>query len=75
MAGLTPKNVHFDGPLSNFVVSYVPRDFIVQDIFPVVSVNKQSDKYYTFNKDDFFRLPEKTLRAEKTLGNGIEYGV
>ena len=42
---ITARDVHIDAPLSNLVVGFEPRNTIVQDIFPVVDVAKQSDVY------------------------------
>lgn len=74
MAGLTAGDVHIDVPLSNLVIGFEPKSFIVQDIFPLIPVSKQSDKYYVWEKGDFFRIPD-TRRAPKTKGNAIEFNV
>lgn len=73
--GATGRDLHLDVPLSNMVIGYEPQGFIVQDIFPNVSVGKQSDKYYTWDKGDFFRIPDSTLRAPKTKGRTVEFDV
>lgn len=75
MSGLTNRTVHIDTPLTNLVLSFIPKDFIVDQLFPVVNVSKQSDLYYKYSQEDFFRLPENTVWAPKTVGNAIEYGV
>ena len=72
--GATNRDLHIDVPLSNMVIGYEPSDFIVQDIFPVVPVSKQSDKYYTWTKGDFFRIPD-TRRSRKTKGHTVEFNV
>lgn len=50
-------DVHVDVPLSNLSVAYIQSDtdFIAAKVFPVVPVGKQSDRYYKFKKDTFFR--------------------
>jgi len=73
--GFTTGDLHIDTPLSNLVIGYEPVNTIVQNIFPEVSVSKQSDKYYTWNKGDFFRVPASTLRAEKTKGKSVVFNV
>lgn len=72
--GFTTQDVHIDVPLTNLVVGFEPMGTIVQDIFPEVPVGKQSDKYYTWAKGDFFRIPN-TKRAEKTKGQTVEFNV
>ena len=72
--GATGRDLHIDVPLSNMVIGYEPSGFIVQDIFPTVPVQKQSDKYYTWTKGDFFRIPN-TLRSPKTKGRTVELSV
>ena len=72
--GATNRDLHIDVPLSNLVIGFEPQGNIVQDIFPVVPVSKQSDKYYTWNKGDFFRVPN-TRRSRKTKGEEVEFNV
>lgn len=52
-----PSELHVDRWLTNLSVGFSQntRDFISDKIFPVVSVNKQSDKYIIFNRGDFWR--------------------
>lgn len=73
--GLTTQDVHIDTPLSNLVIGFEPDDIIVDQIFPEVQVMKQSDLYWTWGKGDFFRIPDSTLRAEKTKGKRVEFNV
>lgn len=72
--GFTTQDVHIDVPLTNLVIGFEPTNTIVQDIFPEVPVGKQSDKYYVWDKGDFFRIPN-TKRAEKTKGQSVEFNV
>lgn len=73
--GFTTQDVHIDTPLSNLVIGFEPDDLIVSQIFPEVMVNKQSNVYWKWEKGDFFRLPDSTLRAEKTKGKMVEFNV
>ena len=50
------ESVHIDVPLSNMVIGFEPKNIIVDQIFPSVPVNKQSDKYYIWDKGNFFRV-------------------
>ena len=61
---LTPSMVHIDVPLQNFSVAYAQKQttFIADKIFPIVSVDKQSDKFYVFDKNQMRqRGPVKQL--------------
>ena len=69
------RTVHIDAPLSNLVVGFEPTGLIVNDLYPVVNVAKQSDLYYEYTKGDFFRIPETTARAPKTKGRTVEFSV
>jgi len=66
------NEVHIDAALSNVLLGYHPQGMIAEQIFPVVSVKKESDKYYEWNKGEAFRVPDTTMRADgsraKTLG-------
>ena len=69
------RTVHIDAPLSNLVVGFEPQGLIVNDLYPVINVAKQSDLYYEYTKGDFFRIPETTARAPKTKGRTVEFSV
>ena len=49
--------VHVDRPLTNISVAYLQddNDYIADKVFPVVPVQKQSDRYFVYNRGDFFR--------------------
>lgn len=50
-------DVHIDGMLSRVSIGYSQDDgsFVADRVFPLVPVMKQSDKYRTYNRGDFFR--------------------
>ena len=68
---------HIDAAMSEISIQYAvdPNVFIANQILPVVNVGKESDKYYTWNKGDWFRIPTGTLRARGTKPKVIEAGV
>jgi len=70
------RDLHIDVPLSNISVAYMNDDasFIAPSIYPVVSVQKQSDKYYIFDKEDWFRIPN-TRRARKGEAQIVEFSI
>lgn len=74
--GLSPRDVHIDVPLSNIAVeAFATGDFIGAQLFPIVDVRKQSDKYYTITKNSWLRTPSSTLRAPKTSPARVEFDV
>lgn len=78
MAGWTPsgKDAHHDAPLSNLAVKAFASSegFIANQVFPVVPVMKESDRYYIIDPDSWLRIPF-TKRARKTSAREVEYQV
>lgn len=72
----TGRSLHIDTPLSNLAIKAFQGsgNFIAQALFPIVPVGKQSDKYYTIDKDSWLLLPN-TRRAPKTSPRRIEFKV
>lgn len=65
----TPRQAHVDAVLSNISIAYKNRLYIADDVFPVVRVGKQSDKYYTFPLGEWFR-DEAKRRAPGSPSEG-----
>lgn len=65
---IDPKSVHVDAALSNISVMYKNAAFVAEQVLPVLPVLKESDKFYKYNKQDAFKLPE-TARADGTEAN------
>lgn len=75
-AALTTRDVHIDVPLSNIAVeAFSTGDFIGAQLFPIVDVRKQSDKYYTITKNSWLRTPSSTLRSPKDSPRRVEFDV
>lgn len=70
---LTPRDVVVDPVLSNVSVAYKNDSFISELLMPVFSVQKQSGKFYKFNKANLRR--NKTLRAPGAKANEVEHGL
>jgi len=72
----TSSDVHVDAILSNISVAYIQAQaaFIANRVFPAVPVEKQSDKYFTYTKGDWFR-DEAALRAPATESAGSGYNL
>lgn len=76
MAQPTRNTVHVDAPLTNISVAYIQRQdvFIAPKVFPIVPVDKASDLYFTYTKNDWFRDEAKVRPpASESVGSG--YGV
>jgi hypothetical protein len=69
-------DVHVDAILSNVSVAYMQdaNRYLATRVFPVVSVDKKSDKYYTYTKADWMR-DEAKPRADNTESAGSGYTV
>jgi len=65
----TPRDVHVDAILSNISIAYTNDTYIGEQIFPAVKVDKQSDKYYIFDQEHWFR-DEAKLRAPGGASEG-----
>ena len=72
----TRQQIHIDRALTNISVAYMQdsSNFIADKVFPVIGVQKQSDTYFVYNRDDFFR-DEAALRAKGTESAGGDYDV
>ena len=56
MAQPTIGDVHINTALSNISIAYRNPSYIADQIFPGIPVTKQSDNYYIWTKDFWFRL-------------------
>jgi hypothetical protein len=65
---LTPSAVHIDQPLTNLTLAYVQEqtNFIADKVFPTVGVNRQSDKYYIYDRAGMNRGGERKPLAPRT---------
>jgi hypothetical protein len=70
---LTPSSVHIDQPLTNLTIAYVQdqSNFIADKVFPTVGVDKQSDKYYIYDRDNMNRTGDVKALAPRTEVNRI----
>lgn len=69
--------VHIQAALSTIAVAYIQEaaNYVADQVFPIVPVEHQADKYFYFSKDDFFR-DEAQLRADtdESAGGGFNLG-
>lgn len=70
---LTPSQVHIDQPLTNLTLAYVQEqtNFIADKVFPLVGVERQSDKYYIYDRDNMNRVGDVKKLAPRTEVNRI----
>jgi len=70
------NQVHIDAILTNISVAYMQNadNYIADKVFPVVPVDKKSDKFFTYTKNDWFR-DEAQRRAPATESAGGGYGI
>lgn len=73
----TLTDVHVDALLTNLSVAYMQNAgiFIATKVFPVVPVEKKSDKYYVYTKNDWFRdEAQRRSDTQESAGSGYTLG-
>lgn len=72
----TRQQIHIDRALTNISVAYMQdaNNFIADKVFPIIPVQKQSDTYFIYDKEDFFR-DEAAERAKGTESAGGDYDI
>lgn len=72
----TLNQVHVDAILTQISVAYIQdqENFISTKVFPIIPVDKKSDLYYVYTKNDWFR-DEAQRRAPATESAGSGYNV
>jgi len=70
----TSSQVYIDAILSNIAIAYLQNqtDYIATKVFPVVPVDRQSGKYFLFDKNSFLR-DQMERRAPSTESAGSGY--
>ncbi len=71
MPNPTPSDVHVNAPLTSISVAYIQQatNFIADKVFPNAPVGKQSDRYFQYDRADWFRV-EAQERAPGTESAG-----
>jgi hypothetical protein len=69
-----PGAVHVDKVLTDFSVQYRNEAMVWRDLMPVVRVQKRSDKFLKYTKEDSFRLYDDAL-GPKSMPNEVDWGV
>ena len=75
IANPTAGDVHVNTPLTNFSQQFIQSQdkYASLKAFPNIPVAKESDLYYTFSRDDFFRdEAEERADGAESAGGGFE---
>ena len=70
----TGRQSHIDTALTNVSIGYTNARYIWREVFPIVPVKKQTDKFFTFGKAAFFR-DETAVRAPGARAKLAEYTI
>jgi len=73
----TPGNVHVDRVITNMSIAYMQgaSQFIASSVYPIVPVDKRSDLFRVYAKDDWFRdEAEKRAPGTPSAGGGYDVG-
>lgn len=73
---ITPNTVHMDSILTNLSVAFFqdPAAYVADKVFPVVPVQKKSDKFFVFDKESLLR-DEAAPRGPKDLAAEVDSDV
>lgn len=69
----TAGDVHVNRPLTDLSVAFMQEDsdFVADRVFPTVSVSKQSDLYFVYSREDWYRtVAEKRAPGTESAGSG-----
>lgn len=69
------KSVHVDAPLTNVAVQYKNSALVGEKVLPVVTVVKESDKYYIFKKEELNLDLKRIKRAAGAEALEIKWDV
>src|SRR5881396_2554265 len=71
MPNPTASDVHVNVPLTNISIAWIQQQdaFVATSVFPNVPFAQQSNRYFTYRRDDFFRA-EAEYRAPGTESAG-----
>jgi len=72
----TPGDVHVNQPLTDISVAFIQKatNYVADKVFPNISVSKQSDLYYTYDRA-YFNKSNMEVRAPSTESAGAEFKV
>jgi len=71
----TRGDIHVNRPLTNILIAYMQSavEFIAGKVFPNIPVQKQSDRYIQYPKDQWFRSDTQSRGlSQESAGSGFE---
>ena len=71
----TVMQVHVQAALTAIATAYLQdeKNYVAEQVFPVVPVTYQADKYFRFSKDDFYRdEAQQRADAAESAGGGFD---
>lgn len=70
------SDVHVDRPLTNISIAFMqdPAAFVADRVFPNISVSKQSDRYFTYDRS-YWNRDSMQLRAPSSESAGATYAI
>jgi hypothetical protein len=68
-----PRTLHVDQILTDLSLKYRNEAMIWPLVLPVVKVNKRSDKFTKYNKEDSYKLSDDKI-GPKSLPNEVDWG-
>lgn len=75
MSQPTRGDVHVNRPLTNISIAFIQSadDFIAAKVFPIVPVLKQSDRYFQYDKKQWYRSnSKKRAPGSESAGGGFD---
>lgn len=73
MPNPTISDVHVNVPLTNISIAYIQQasGFVADQVFPNIPVQKQSDRYFRYDRSDFWRNSfQKRAPSTESAGSG-----
>ncbi|MDA8088447.1 MAG: major capsid protein [Nitrospiraceae bacterium] len=67
------RSLHIDQALTNLSIKYSNQAMIWPLALPLIPVNKRSDKYFVYNKEDAYTLADDTV-FPKAFPNEMDWG-
>lgn len=68
------RALHIDAPLSNLSIQYRNDQMIWRNILPIVKVDKRSDLFFTYSKEDSYKVVDDKT-GPKSDANEADWGV
>lgn len=71
----TSRQVHINQPLTNISIAYIQdaNNFIADRVFPLIPVQKQSDRYFKYERENWFKSEaRKRAPGTESAGSGFE---